>query len=487
MKYKGKIVNGECICEGTPLKRKKRMPKKTLVRAAIPKRLPKQYLDPLQKEGLKLLGKNSTPERVNKFLNFAIDKAARGKSSTAARYLKELSKPLSYDISGRILRMIRTPVSGVVSPPGVQSVMEESSSIHRLSGANNTLHAREHRINFKTGLNKRRWIKQTIIENGEVNRKLKDTTEDFPLEDLARNALLIKAGANRKMQKMVDPDYFGFSHADLQSFFDITSHTGSTIREQIAYGAISKLVSKSTITNMNKYIPVHVKASLLRPKVVGVDPITQWLKCFNTTTTVQIEGAIPLYTQLTNSASSSIFGNTQLVDPKSKGVKASEVFNSSFEVVESKKVKLLSGDRLKINYEHLCGSGVRLDKLHGMQTDTGFSTKHPVTYMLFLEMWGEEVDVMSNTSTSQIIKATAPVAVQFEYEKIVHGVRPSTTAADMQTSAGYTSNHFAVKLYSKSPLVTTNRRWNDSYANLGTTYIVPVMSDSTNRDGGQIT
>jgi hypothetical protein len=464
--------------------------KKVYKKPMIPKRFPKKTFAPYASQIGKAIGSKATPDRLLKFMNTAIDYVVRGKSETAKRILKELAKPMAIKVGNEIYKLTNPPVAGVASPSSDPQILGVEDSWKQVSGTNHLYTAREYRLNITSGRSKRGWLSSIEKTNGRVNVKTVDTTELYHLDDAARSNLTKVAGIGRKTQQLINSNLFGWTFQDLRTYFSMTTYDTSNIREQVAYGAVTKLNSKMTITNLNKYVPTYIKVNLVRNKVVGSDPINSYRGCINSVDTIQVDGAMPLYIQQGSIPAETILGQRVFVDPKSKGIKSSEIFKAGFEIVESKQFKLAAGDRLKINYDHLCGSGVRLDKLHGIERDSSFSDKHPVTYLAMIETWGEEVDAYLTLDASRVIKATAPTSIQFETSKTIYGVMPSESALQLQNSSGYKgylSESFAIKLYSKSPLVTTTRRYYDFHSNLGTVYKVPVMSDAVEQSAGQIT
>lgn len=456
---------------------------------ATPRRVPSHISKPLQRELEKIASTNVSPERVSKFIDRLVDRAARGKSSFAVRMLKELAKPASIRISGKVLSLLDSPSEGISSTPGSPIPAMEEQSKSRISGRNSLYSMSEYKYNFSAGNSSGTWLRGIEKTNGLSIIKDVDSTENLKLDDANRSLLTVKGGANQKIQISMNLNYFGWTNQEIASHFSLSSLDTSQIRDQSAYGAIKKLNSKISFTSLNKYVPIFVKLYFLKQIIPNVTTSLAFQSCCNTDINTQENASMPRYWQQAVPSANSYYTYVY-VDPKSRGVRGSDNFLTNFEVVKTKKFKLYAGDRLKVNYDHLFGSGVRLDSLYSFLKEAAiFTEATPITYNLMVEIWGEEVDVASINVPQNTIKATAPFAIQMEYSKTREGVRPLERAGDQLVSGspgGWIVASYATKVYTKAPIDTTSRRWYDSYGNLDTTYYVPVMSDATAQSGGQI-
>jgi hypothetical protein len=233
--------------------------------------------------------------------------------------------------------------------------------------------------------------------------------------------------------------------------------------------------------------------SLLRTEVTNDDYLTAWKEGVNSDSNIQIDGSMPRLYQQESIQTNTIVGNSIMVDPKTNGIRTSEKWKSSMKVIESKTVKLYAGDRIKLVYDHMCGSGIRLDKLHGCEKDNSWNNDHPITYSLMIESWGEEVDAYAYADANKVIKGSCPGSLQFEFSKHITGIGPSATGANQiltTTAKGYISNRYAVKVYTKSPLSLLTRRSFGTYAELtsttGSSYRIPVMSGAEVQNAGKV-
>lgn len=459
----------------------------------VPKniRVPKYISTPLQKELEKIISTNTSPERISRFITNLITKAAKGKSGTASRILKELAKPVSVKVSEGIAKLVDAPTGGVSAPEGSMIPVTESLTWKQVSGRNNLYTAKEYKVSFTAGNTSGRWMRDISRTNGTSVVKVSDTTEQYKFGNPVRPNLLITAGANQKKQVMINPVHFGFTAQEVTPLFSLAALDTSKIHEQKAYGAISNLTSHLTITSLNRYIPMYVKVHLLALTNPSLTVSEAFLQGTNATTVSQANAAMPLYTQQTIAVSNDFYSDVD-VDPQSKGVLSSDAFTANFHRVQTKSVKLSAGDRLKIKYDHLFGSGMSLDSLYSVVKDTAnYSSTFPITFVVMLEVYGEEVDVYNASTISEVIKASAPVAFQLEMSRSRKGVRPLLSSVNQQnqsgTDAGWFASSYAVKVYTKSPVRAQFRRWYDVYQNLDVTYKVPVMSDASEQDAGRVT
>lgn len=460
----------------------------------VPMRLPKSMRDELQKELEKIVKTNTNPERVKTFVDKVIDKAAKGKSHYAAELLKQLAKPLAVKTGEAITRLVLPPEAGATSPSGTAIPMTSGINVHRISGANKLYTAHEHVIKFTSGSKYGRWMKEMMKTHGTSSVKDAATDEQYLLDDPERDLLTKYAGANQKIQLIPRTAWFGYSSQSFDSAFpNLFALQSSHMREQVAYGAISNLISNCTVTSLNKYFPIYLKVHLVALKNTMVLPRTLIERGSNASIITQDDGAMPLYCQ------QDVFWNDNFtagvhVDPKSKGVLASVNFKEMAQIIETRKVKLAAGDRCTINYNHMLPSGLKLDRLYAIRKENDvYAEPVPITYFLMLEAYGEECDVYSATDNANVIKATAPLAIQMEFSRYRKGVRPETTATEAFNSAsykGWLSNDWAVKVYTKSPIKSGASRWFGDYSKLNTGgvggYYVPVMSDAAERDAGQV-
>lgn len=456
----------------------------------LPKRISSKKFKPMAEDIGKMIGTQATPARVERFINVVIDKAVRGKSSTAAAILKRLAKPISVKVSDGIMKVGKPPITGIASPSNVEVPVLENNSIRRVSGYNNLYNAKEHKVNFTVGGPPGKWLRSCKINNGEISRLLNDSSVDYPLDHTNRGLFTKFVGFNQKLVYAVDTNFFGFEPSQLESYVGQTTFDSSLSKEQKAYAAISKLSSYMTITSLNKYVPVYVKLYLCRHKV----PSDTWTDLITSTVSnslvTQGDGLMPIYLQQTLPASD-ILGSYAYVDPKSKGIRSADTFNLNAEIISTKKIKLPAGDRIKVSYDHLCPSGVRVDKIHGINRDVDYRSDSAITYCMFMEIWGEEVDAYSLAldSSGKVMKGTSTSVIQFEFSKKMYGSVPATIplrAQNLGADEGYDTTQFLIKVYSDMLTQNTTRRYFSPYSSLGVDYEIPIMSDSTSESAGRI-
>jgi hypothetical protein len=271
----------------------------------------------------KIISGSASPEKIDRFIRNVIDKAAGGKSQTAARLLKELSKPLSVKVGESITKLVKTPGEGVTAPLDTTVPFFTTSINRKVSGSNRLYTATEHKIHFKSGLPTGSWLKSLRKMNGETTATTVSTitTDQGPLST-EREALVEDFGFNQKLQLMVNTDLFGFPLSELYSEFELSTLDSSTIADQVVYGAVSRLRSIATVTNLNRYVPVKLKLHLCRISNLFVNYATAFDEGLNDVLGTQVEGAMPERWQLSFNNSTNYLGIRTLVDPATSGVKA---------------------------------------------------------------------------------------------------------------------------------------------------------------------
>jgi hypothetical protein len=460
----------------------------------VPKRVPKSISGPMERELQRLLKEKTSPAKVDKFIRTLIDKAARGKSSTATRLLKELSKPLSVKLGSEILKLTKTPGEGVTAPLDSEVPFSTNLTVRNISGANRLYAASEHKVNFKSGLPEGRWLRNLKQSNGEsVLTTVSTIVSDQGSLSVNRTELVQDFGFNQKLQLMVNTDLFGFTINEMYNEFKLSTLDSSHVADQIVYGAVSKLSSMVTITNLNRYVPAKLKLHLCRITNNFVNYATAFDEGLNDVSGTQIEGAMPEKWQLSFNNTTNYLGIRTLVDPATKGIKAAPSWRTNIEIVDTCKVKLSAGDHAFVKYVHELGRGLRVDKIYGMEEDNTVSSNHPITYVLFIEAEGEKVEAVSNTDSNKIYKGTSIGSLSFEFKKQITGSRPVVETIDMQNAGsykGWRGENYAIRVYSKrSQLPDTSKTFNvdfvDVKAGVGGTHNIPIMSDAIETEAGR--
>jgi len=437
------------------------------------------------------VAKEVSPARVHDFITKVIETAIRGKSPTAVKFLTEISKPFAFKVADSIVKLVNAPASGVTAPEGTELPLFTKAAHKRISGKNHLYTAKEYKVKFTSGKEPGSWLKGLKRTNGNSVLQLNDTTRQYPLESANRSKLVTNIGFNQKLQTAISTDLFGFTFSSLKPYFGTDDFDSSHIKEQIAYGAVSNLQSRATITSLNRYVPTYVKMNLCRIEATSDHWSNAFKEGMNTSLLAQVDGAMPFYWQQNTPPLPDLLGTPVFVDPKTPGIKGAEKFKANIHVVASKTIKLYAGDRIKLDYDHMCGSGIRVDKLHGIDRDTSWDNDHPVTYCLMIESWGEEVDAHSAVSADNIIKGTCTASLQFEFSKRMIGSLPLVDHNNILSGdpvKGFKSTDFAIKVYSKNSIGAATRRYFGEYSALNDPagYSIPVMSDAFETEAARI-
>lgn len=420
--------------------------------------------------------------------------AERKTKEEVKRFQKGFSLSLGFKIGKTALRLATSPDAGVSNPSNTRTVIETLSARQPISGTNKLFTAHKHSWKVDFGYKPSGWLKDVIKDNGFSTSEVHDTTIDVPM-GATREELTKDFGFNRKLQWLIPVDWFGFDTDLLNSLTYESSYDTSRTATQTAYAGISNLRSYSQITNMNRYVPMYLKVSLVGFKNGSTPRDTFLDACANTFTGdpavwTQVEGAMPVVNQMSQRVNGTS-GPYVYVDPHSSGVKGANNWKENARIVASKTFKLSAGDHLEIEYDHRSGSGIRLDKLFGYRNSSVYNAATPVTFMLLIEAHGEMVELV-NTAGTQVMKGTCIGSIQTEFKTFIQGAgsqRDVQTAINTSgTRKGYLYKHYPVKVYSNSLNDTTDisvKRFNLAYNELGTSYSIPIMSDADSMDAGK--
>lgn len=454
-------------------------------------KLPPFITRPLYQEFGRQTGKYLNPNSLNRFYEKVASNYTFGKTAYARDLIRRFATPVTLEVGKAAVKMAQGVVNGVVQPEGVDtpiSISHESMNRYNQKAA---VVGKTHKINFTAGESKGKWLSRLTKLTGVAELVNLDTQVNLPLTSSTRSDLTFETGANRKSQILISPDYTCMTLGHLNTMFSLSAKDTNQVKDEIVYGGIPSVKSEITITSLNKYLPTYVKVTLLNPLRLKEVWNNNWFNCVNSNLTSQNNGALPLYYQMDNPEIGREKFRRLEVDPATNGIKSSAAWKTSFDVIATKTVKLDAGDMLKVTYEHLFKSGVRLDTAYALVKD-GYPTTMPLTYMMMVEFWGKEVDAYEVGVPANVIKCTLPSVIQFEFKRKYTHVRASTDIADVNTSTNTWTNlnNTAVRVFSNSklePFDPAQRRWSDSYINMGINYVVPIMSDTTQQDAGKVT
>lgn len=432
----------------------------------------------------KRVPKQSLPQGWNSLLR----QASKTTTDKAKSLLNEVTKNAKIRVGKVEVSMARNPNAGVTGPTKVKSPMEEISSRHAISGKNHLFTAHKHTWHVTCGKEPAAWLKRAAVDNGTDHNKFRDTLEIYDMDNANRSDLSKDFGFNQKLQWFVNPLHFGWRMDDLDSEYSFNDdYNSSKIAEQAAYMGVTKLRSVAKITNMNRYVPLKLKVSLVNIRYDLRPELVMEQSC-NSDVLDQDNGAMPIAVQFTPNTAGTAFGDYVLVDPDSKGVKSANIFKDTCSIIATKSFKLAAGDHLELTYDQLCGSGLRLDKLFGMDDTTGINSATPITYTLLIEACGEQVELVNVNDPTIVMKGSCIGNIQCEFSKFIYGVNSSKDAFEVINPAvglgsyqGWRTRRFATRVYSKSVTANfTNKKYNLSH-NLvdNVNYSIPIMSDAT--------
>ncbi len=381
-----------------------------------------------------------------------------------------------------VYEALQNPDNQVIG--GEKSIAAETlSGIRTLSGGNGLVASKVQKIHFTAGTPPVRAARDLIRTNGNTSNVLVETIRNNETVS-ERLALTSTFGFNQMRQMLVDTDIFGYNLKEAVAGLGLTLMTDPEKKIQNSYWMATRLRNKMTISNDNRYLPVEIKLSLctLQDEIAFCDVVD---RSVNTSLISQSTAAMPRFLQL-GLATTSFVGKSVLVDPTTPGMKASPNFRGKVEIVKTFKRKILSGDALEFTYDHLFGSGLRVEPLYGMHKDSNIDNNYPLVYALMVEMKGIPCEVFNSTNLSAKYRGTSPGEVSFEFKKTIHGARSSTNSNNQSPLGGYYSQLFAVRTYTKRVTEGVNKIFNVNHPIVMNGYDLKVMSDALMRDAGTI-
>jgi hypothetical protein len=436
--------------------------------------------------------KGYSGEHLEKLVTRYLYAVMRGKGGAAAvaAYLAKMGWEHAINLANESAQATQAPVKGLA---GSQKLIPTYSRAieHMTSGHNGTYTARMYRTLFVSGQSPTKTMRNLIKERGVTRRVFKDSiSEDAGGQGTLRPRLTVSVGFNRKRQLLYN---MFFTIAELNTLFEATDLSTATQANQIVYGNLVSTKSTYTFTNNNSFLPVKVKVYWCRLRNSGHYPQT----VFNSSTSpgspplTQTEGAMPLYTQLTDlvtDANRSVVS----VDPRSTGICAADAWKSSVQIIKTFSQKLMAGDKWTFDYIHRFGPGIRLDRLRGSILDSDVSIGSPLTYFPVFEYVGVPVQAYDSTRIEDRFSGTSPGLISLEQRRSIQGVQGVFNVTNMEntgTSKGAKSQYFGVRVYSRDvlPHGETDRIVSCSFTNVITPsdtpaagkYIIPIMSDKS--------
>lgn len=393
-------------------------------------------------------------------------------------------------VGKRLVQSIQSPTLDVYSDTlSVPSISQ--TTLAKYTGSKWNPNSKTIKISFQSGKRPSRANFNCGKQNG-VNKKVYlDTIRQTSITDAQRQAFTVSTGYNQKKQFMFDSGYTSFNIAGLASIFNFTGLTAPATSNQRVYANVHKMLSEIKITNINKYLPTYLKIHFFRYQQQEIPYLSLLGSCCNSVVTTQdSQEAMPFMYQLQPSVTVASTRAEVKVDPKTPGIMSAPEWKSQCEIVKSFSVKLNAGDILNLNHTHLCGSGIRLDKLFGEWINPTTSNTIPLTYGVMFEMYGPSVDAYRSTDNRIRYLGTGPGYLTFEFKRSITGALPPTSTSTENhdaTYGGFDSVHFGIRVFQNETTIhrsTASKvlNWDEG----STAITIPVMSDLAEQDAGII-
>ena len=369
-----------------------------------------------------------------------------------------------------------------------------TKSIKRNSGGNGTYNSKVHKLKFVAGDPPSRALARLHKDNGTLTKRILKTLNDVS-DNTSRQALSISNGFNQKNVVYVHPGYFGFEYNGIwNNVLDYDTQTTPNDKIQRAYAAVSKLISKVTLTNNNVVLPINVCFKLIRQKAVGVRASDIGTNIINTSHTVQDAGKFPIHYQLRDFQSTTNMSYTA-VDPTKSAIHGSMNALAFYEIVKSKTVKVAAGDHVEFLYEHNFKSGINMSKLLSAIIGSEPEDNSLYTYGLVVETWGPRVEALKLDGNGDPIlpavriNGTGPSNYTFEFEKYAVGAKATSSFNPDTTQTGLQAGPFATRVFTPEVLTgsETNKiiEFNYVLLNAANGFKVPLITDTTISDANR--
>lgn len=350
---------------------------------------------------------------------------------------------------------------------------------------------------FKTSIHTGHATSKSVLRNAKDNGSTIETwsdTEKTVLDAGDREHLTRSYGFNQKM--IWNVDNLGYwSLADLYNVFGGAGYFTSK-QDQVIYADSHHFDTDFRIRNVNTYLRSKVKFHILRQKEKNSATNAEFNSdTFNTTTTAQQLGKIPINRQLLARNDNPLAGGSNnYIDPEGK-LNMSLNFQSNFDIVKTYTNVLEAGEEWFINHKHHTGPGLRIDKIIAqVRASTGYNIQSAPFYYYAIEAVGLPCECIKNDNTLIRYTGTAPGALHLEMKKSYKvGTCSTATIYAPEDPGGFLKSDYGFRIYTKpNPSFTiatkqffVNHSDITDPSNTGATkYSIPVISDMTMQAGG---
>lgn len=385
--------------------------------------------------------------------------------ANAQKVLKAVEDAADYiNIAGTKYAQITKPAGEFVGGASSTTVpipsMEKETVKVLGSSPTSPYSAKTYKIRFTCGKQPTQTL-QRLRKNHGSNKVSIYNKEYMNLDPSQLDDWDINAGFNRKFQGFYKHELTVPTVRDVKDLYDLRSGTNwdYTSEEVKIYGSALSFTTNMKFVNVNSYLPCNIRVSLYNFEPQQLEPYNK-MTAYCGQLLGQQDNAMPIDYLLAVGTPSGVISYCE-VDPVSTGIRDSENFKTDIKIVKSFQRRLRPGDMLDFKYTHLCGPGLRLDKINAATDNASWSENLPLGYGIMVEAWGVQVDAVRNDVTNKgRVIGTGPALLSSTANKSVHLVLADNTISATQSPIDKTEYHARAFFNAPKGINAVTKRYN---------------------------
>jgi len=326
--------------------------------------------------------------------------------------------------------------------------------------------------NLAFGKPSTRTLKRIALNNGTTMKWLKNTNNDggsIGLDlDFGFNQKHV-CTFNENAQSIMD---------DYNELFNMNDSMWPSNTVQRVYGSILKECYEWKFSNTSSYFPVVVTVDYYRPHTDTRTPSNYFQDAFNTSSTAQTDGRVPVQRQSGNI--SGVGGrNSVFVDPTLR-IDASSTFRSRTTKIKTVTQTLQPGEVWTLKWDVHCGAGVDLQRAYD-QYLLGFNRVAGI--MPVFSFKGKDCEIRTVLTAASNI-GTSPGYVSMEQKKGFEYVNAPVDVSPAATNQGYVPGQPLIRVFTADQQNMVDKiLFSVNASDIGDPaskdYYCPVMTDMT--------
>lgn len=240
---------------------------------------------------------------------------------------------------------------------------------------------------------------------GTTSRVVRDSERETYWSNDGRDSQHLDHGFNQKRISLM-PVYFSSANYMLTQVIGVNDSTWaeSAIGTRKQYAAVIRHTQRLKLHNTNTFHNVNMKVSIVGLKDTTIQTVQFFNGLFNTTTSAQSDGAVPVIKQFKTvdgrDAGTNTAWSTILVDPGTNITRCAAFRDVAF-VAKVCTRKLGPNDTWIFTLNQRFGSGMSISDLVQLEQEANAQLK-PVKYFIMVEQWGPQCEGIEVTGTSPI-------------------------------------------------------------------------------------